>query len=251
MSAPLIRLTGVGKRYGALEALRAVDLEAHAGEVTCVLGDNGAGKSTLIKIVAGLHPHDDGVVEVDGNAVRYASPREALAHGIATVFQDLALAPLMPVWANLFLGQELEAGWGPLRRMDVARMREVTRAALADLGTDLPDVDRPVADLSGGQRQCVAIARAIHFGARALVLDEPTAALGVRQAGMVLRQVAAAKARGLAVILITHNPNHAYAVGNRFLVLQRGAGQGAFRRAEITVDALARQMAGELAEQGA
>jgi simple sugar transport system ATP-binding protein len=244
MSAPRIRLSGVGKRYGTVEALKGVDLEAQAGEVTCVLGDNGAGKSTLIKIVAGLHPNDTGVFEVDGEAVRFASPREAIARGIATVFQDLALAPLMSVWANFFLGQELERGAWPLRRMDVASMRRVAREELGALGTELPDVDRPVGDLSGGQRQCVAIARAIHFGARVLILDEPTAALGVRQAAGVLQQIAAAKARDLAVILVTHNPHHAHAVGDRFLLLQRGEAQGCFRRSEIGVDDLARRMAG-------
>jgi simple sugar transport system ATP-binding protein len=244
MTVPLLRLTQVGKTYGAVRALAGVDLELAAGEICCVLGDNGAGKSTLIKIIAGVHVNDAGTMEVAGEAVRFRSPREAIDRGVATVYQDLALAPLMPVWANFFLGREQLTGWGPLRRMDIATMRQVAKDELADLGVDLPDVDRPVSDLSGGQRQCVAIARAIHFGAKILVLDEPTAALGVKQAGVVLRHVVAAKARGLGVIFITHNPHHAYAVGDRFLLLQRGESQGCFARADIALETLTHRMAG-------
>jgi simple sugar transport system ATP-binding protein len=244
MTAPLLRLAGVSKSYGAVSALRGVDFEVRAGEVACVLGDNGAGKSTLIKIIAGLHAHDAGDLEIDGEAVRFASPRQAIDRGIATVYQDLAVAPLMPVWSNFFLGRELLTGWGPFRAMDIARMRQVAREALAALGVTLDDVDRPVGQLSGGERQCVTIARAIHFGARVLILDEPTAALGVKQAGVVLRQLLAARARGLGVVFITHNPHHAHAVGDRFLLLQRGESQGWFARAEITLDDLTRRMAG-------
>jgi simple sugar transport system ATP-binding protein len=240
----LLRLTGVGKSYGAVSALSGVDLEVHAGQITCVLGDNGAGKSTLIKIIAGLHQHDEGAVEVEGQAVRFQSPRQAMERGIATVYQDLAIAPLMPVWANFFLGRELRKGRGPLTRMDIPRMRDVTRQELAAMGIDLADPERPIGGLSGGERQCVAIARAIHFGAAILILDEPTAALGVKQAGVVLRYVAAAKARGLGVIFITHNPHHAHAVGDRFLLLQRGRSQGCFAKAQVTVEDLARRMAG-------
>jgi simple sugar transport system ATP-binding protein len=244
MSPPLLRLTGVGKRYGAVGALAGVDLELERGQIACVLGDNGAGKSTLIKIVAGLHPPDEGTIEIDGEPVRFASPRQAIERGVATVYQDLAIAPLMPVWANFFLGRELRKGRGPLTRMDIVAMRQVSREALATMGVDLPDVERPIGGLSGGERQCVAIARAVHFGARILILDEPTAALGVKQAGVVLRYVAAAKARGVGVIFITHNPHHAHAVGDRFLLLQRGRSQGLFSRADVTVEDLARRMAG-------
>ena len=244
MSAPLLRLSGVGKSYGAVSALADVDLEVAAGQITCVLGDNGAGKSTLIKIVAGLHPPDQGAMEIDGEPVRFQSPRQAIDRGVATVYQDLAIAPLMPVWANFFLGRELRRGRGPLAWMDVAQMRDVTRTELGVMGIELTDVERPIGDLSGGERQCVAIARAIHFGARILILDEPTAALGVKQAGVVLRYVLAAKARGLGVIFITHNPHHAHAVGDRFLLLQRGRSQGCFTRDEVAVEDLARRMAG-------
>ena len=244
MGAPLLSLAGVGKRYGAVSALEGVDLEVCAGEIVCVLGDNGAGKSTLIKIVAGLHAPDAGVMELEGQAVRFASPRQALARGIATVHQDLAIAPLMPVWANFFLGRELTKGRGPLARMDTAAMRVVTRRELTAMGVELADVDRPIGALSGGERQCVAIARAIDTGAKVLVLDEPTAALGVKQAGVVLRYLAAAKARGLGVIFVTHNPHHAHALGDRFLLLARGRSQGWFAKAEIDVEQLARGMAG-------
>ena len=240
----LLRLAGVGKTYGAVSALAGVDLEVGAGQITCVLGDNGAGKSTLIKIVAGLHQHDEGVVELDGKPVRFQSPRQAMERGIATVYQDLAIAPLMPVWANFFLGRELRKGRGPFTRMDIPRMRQVACDELAAMGIEITDPDRPIGALSGGQRQCVAIARAIHFGARILILDEPTAALGVKQAGVVLRYVRAAKARGVGVLFITHNPHHAHAVGDRFLLLQRGRSQGCFEKTQIAVDDLARMMAG-------
>jgi simple sugar transport system ATP-binding protein len=243
-AVPLVALNGVSKSYGSVRALREVTLEVYAGQITCVLGDNGAGKSTLIKIVAGLHPHDSGTYTVAGEPVRHSSPREALDRGIATVHQDLAVVPLMPVWRNFFLGSEPTRGRGPLRRLDVAAMRATTRQALLRLGIDLRDVDQPIGTLSGGERQCVAIARAVHFGARVLVLDEPTAALGVKQSGMVLRHVAAARDRGLGVVLLTHNPHHAYLVGDRFVLLKRGAMSGSHLKEDITLDALTREMAG-------
>ncbi|GAA2140661.1 ATP-binding cassette domain-containing protein [Actinomadura napierensis] len=238
---PLVRLDGVGKNYGNVIALRDVRLEASAGEVTCVLGDNGAGKSTLIKIVAGLHRHDLGTYEVEGEPVAFSSPREALDRGIATVYQDLAVVPLMPVWRNFFLGSERRKGFG---RMDIAFMRRTTKVEMAAMGIDLRDVDQPIGTLSGGERQCVAIARAVYFGAKALVLDEPTAALGVKQAGTVLRYIVQARERGLAVVFITHNPHHAYPVGDRFLILNRGRPIGYHTKAEITREELTALMAG-------
>ncbi|QFZ23693.1 ATP-binding cassette domain-containing protein [Saccharothrix syringae] len=237
---PLLEVRGIGKSYGSVVALHDVSAVVRAGEVTCVLGDNGAGKSTLIKVLAGVHRHDTGRYLVDGRPVRFSSPREALALGIATVHQDLALVPLMSVWRNFFLGAEPTRG--PF--LDRRRGREVARAALADLGVVLRDVEQPVGTLSGGERQCVAIARAVHFGARVLVLDEPTAALGVRQAGVVLRNVARARDRGLGVVLITHNPHHAYPVGDRFLLLNRGRVIGDHAKSEVTPARLTREMAG-------
>ncbi|WP_340556719.1 ATP-binding cassette domain-containing protein [Streptomyces sp. GSL17-111] len=242
--APLLALEDVSKSYGNVRALHGVSLTVESGSVTCVLGDNGAGKSTLIKIVSGRHRHDGGSYRIDGREVRLGSPREALDAGIATVYQDLAVVPLMPVWRNFFLGSEPHTGRGPFRRLDVRAMRATTREALRRMGIDLRDVDQPIGTLSGGERQCVAIARAVHFGARVLVLDEPTAALGVKQSGTVLKYVAAARDEGLGVILITHNPHHAYLVGGRFVLLQRGAMAGAYAADEIGLDELTRQMAG-------
>ncbi|MFJ2775777.1 ATP-binding cassette domain-containing protein [Kitasatospora sp. NPDC087315] len=249
----LLALDGVGKTYGTVRALQDVSLTLRAGEISCVLGDNGAGKSTLIKIIAGLHQHDEGVYTVGGEEVRLASPRQALDRGIATVYQDLAVVPLMPVWRNFFLGSEQGTkrwGWfGPLR-LDADGMRATTREALARMGIDLYDVDRPIGTLSGGQRQCVAIARAVHFGARVLILDEPTAALGVKQSGVVLKYVDAARDAGLGVVLITHNPHHAYLVGDHFTLLKRGRMAGSHPRAEISLEQLTTEMAGgsDLAE---
>ncbi|MFJ7166870.1 ATP-binding cassette domain-containing protein [Streptomyces globosus] len=241
---PLVKLTGVSKSYGSIRALRDVSLEVSAGEITCVLGDNGAGKSTLIKIISGLHKHDSGTFETDGEETELANPRAALDRGIATVYQDLAVVPLMPVWRNFFLGSEPTRGRGPLRRLDVGLMRRTTRSELLRMGIDLRDVDQPIGTLSGGERQCVAIARAVYFGAKVLVLDEPTAALGVKQSGVVLKYVAAARDAGLGVVLITHNPHHAHLVGDRFVLLKRGAMAGSHTRDSITLDELTRQMAG-------
>jgi len=239
-AVPLVRLTEAGKNYGNIVALQGVNLEVSAGEVTCVLGDNGAGKSTLIKIIAGLHQHSTGSYEVEGQEVHFSSPREALDHGIATVYQDLAVVPLMPVWRNFFLGNEVKKG----PRMDIPVMREATKQELLDMGIDLRDVDQPIGTLSGGERQCVAISRAVHFGAKVLILDEPTAALGVKQSGVVLRYIIQARERGLGVIFITHNPHHAYPVGDRFLLLKRGQSLGYYRKDEITRDELTALMAG-------
>jgi simple sugar transport system ATP-binding protein len=255
----LLELDGVGKHYGNIIALSDVSMTVDQGRVTCVLGDNGAGKSTLIKIIAGLHQHDEGTFRILGQERRLASPREALDAGIASVYQDLAVVPLMPIWRNFFLGSELTVGKGPFKRLDVKRMKTVTRKELADMGIDLRDVDQPIGQLSGGERQCVAIARAVYFGAKALILDEPTAALGVKQSGVVLRYILQARDRGLGVIFITHNPHHAYPVGDRFLLLKRGRSIGYYDKKDIELDELTGLMAGgaelqelahELAELG-
>ncbi|MGW0414822.1 ATP-binding cassette domain-containing protein [Streptomyces collinus] len=241
---PVVELRGAGKSYGTVRALHGVDLTVPAGRVTCVLGDNGAGKSTLIKIVSGLHRHTEGSFLVDGTPVRFDSPRDALDRGIAAVYQDLATVPLMPVWRNFFLGSELTLGPWPVRRLDIARMKETADRELRDMGIVLDDLEQPVGTLSGGQRQCVAIARAVHFGARVLILDEPTAALGVRQSGVVLKYIAAARERGLGVVFITHNPHHAYMVGDHFAVLRLGTLELSARRDEITLEELTNHMAG-------
>ncbi len=237
---PLVRLTNAGKRYGTIIALSDISLEVSAGEVTCVLGDNGAGKSTLIKIIAGLHQPTEGTYEVEGEPVQFGSPREALERGIATVYQDLAVVPLMPVWRNFFLGNEVRKG----PRMDIPFMRTKTKEEMLAMGIDLRDVEQPIGTLSGGERQCVAISRAVYFGAKVLILDEPTAALGVKQSGVVLKYIIQARERGLGVIFITHNPHHAYPVGDRFLLLNRGRSIGYYEKSQVTRDELTGLMAG-------
>ncbi|HSP53013.1 MAG TPA: ATP-binding cassette domain-containing protein [Cryobacterium sp.] len=240
----ILEVRNIGKSYGSVRALQGVSTSVGAGEVLCVLGDNGAGKSTFIKILAGAHPHSEGTLLAFGGERRFAHPREALDLGIATVYQDLAVVPLMPVWRNFFLGAELTRGRGPLRRLDVAGMRATTKQELARMGIDLRDVDQPIGTLSGGERQSVAIARAVHFGAKVVILDEPTSALGVKQAGVVLSYIARARDRGLGVVFITHNPHHAYPVGDRFLLLQRGSSLGDFARSDITIEEMTALMAG-------
>jgi simple sugar transport system ATP-binding protein len=242
--APIVAVKNIGKRYGAINALAGVTTEVRAGEVTCVLGDNGAGKSTFIKMLAGAHTPSEGEMLLDGEPVTFSSPRAALDAGIATVYQDLAVVPLMPVWRNFFLGSELTKGAGPFRRLDVKQMKTITYTELDNMGIDLRDVDQPIGTLSGGERQCVAIARAVYFGARVLILDEPTAALGVKQSGVVLRYIARARDRGLGVVFITHNPHHAYPVGDRFLLLNRGTSLGDYAKADITLGELTSLMAG-------
>jgi len=244
-SPPRLEACDVTMRFGGVVALEHASLAARAGEVTCLLGDNGAGKSTLIKVLAGVHPPTDGVCLLDGEVVRFRSPREALSRGIATVYQDLAMVPLMSVWRNFFLGSEPTSGRGPFHRINVGRCRDETRAELAAMGIKLRDPDQPVGSLSGGERQAVAIARALHFGARVLILDEPTAALGVRQSERVLEHVRTAADRGVAVVFVTHTPHHAHPVGDRFVVLRRGRVVADEPREALPVEQLAALMAGE------
>jgi simple sugar transport system ATP-binding protein len=250
VGTPLVEMEGVGKAYGAIRALEGINLVVNAGEVACVLGDNGAGKSTLIKIISGLHPHTEGTVKVDGAEVHFTSPRQALDHGIATVYQDLAVVGLMEVWRNFFLGSEIRMGKYPLAPLDIKGMKEIADSELRKMGIVVKDINQPIGTLSGGQRQCVAIARAVYFGARVLILDEPTAALGVKQSGVVLRYTAAARDAGLGVVFITHNPHHAYMVGDHFIILKLGRRVLDKKRSEVTLEELTAEMAGgqELAE---
>jgi simple sugar transport system ATP-binding protein len=240
----LLEMDHVSKYFGNVIALKDVSLHVNAGEVTCLLGDNGAGKSTLIKILSGVHQHDEGRVLVEGSETAFASPRDARHAGIATVYQDLAMVPLMSIWRNFFLGEEPTKGWGPLARFDTALAKRKAREQLKEMSIDVRDPDQPVGTLSGGERQAVAIARAIYFGARVLILDEPTSALGVKQAGVVLRYVVRAAERGVGVIFITHNPHHAYPVGDHFVLLNRGRVIGDHAKADVTRDQLVREMAG-------
>ena len=242
--APLLEVRHVTKMFGSVISLSDISTSVRAGQVTCVLGDNGAGKSTFIKILSGVHQPDEGELRMNGEPVRFATPRTALEAGIATVFQDLAMIPLMAIWRNFFLGSEPTKGWGPFRRFDAVKAKDITRIELAEMGIDVRDTDQAVGTLSGGERQSVAIARAVHFGARLLILDEPTSALGVKQAGVVLRYIVQARDKGLGVIFITHNPHHAFPVGDRFLLLKRGKSLGDFAKSEITLPELTRLMAG-------
>jgi simple sugar transport system ATP-binding protein len=243
-TVPLMEVQSVSKYFGSVVALKDISMKVHAGEVMCLLGDNGAGKSTLIKILSGVHRPSDGHYMVEGKEARFSSPRDALNAGIATVFQDLAMIPLMGISRNFFLGAEPTKGWGLFRRFDVQHANRVTREELAKMGIHIRDTGQPVGTLSGGERQSVAIARAVYFGAKVLILDEPTAALGVKEAGIVLRYIAQARARGLGVIFITHNPHHAYPIGDHFTVLNRGTSYGTFAKSEISREELTGMMAG-------
>jgi simple sugar transport system ATP-binding protein len=241
---PLLEVDHVSKYFGNVIALKDVTTTVEEGQVTCVLGDNGAGKSTFIKILSGVHREDEGEIRMNGERVSFSSPRAAKERGIATVFQDLATVPLMSIWRNFFLGSEPTIGVGPLRRIDVGEAKKVMREELGKMGIDVRDPDQPVGTLSGGERQAVAIARAIYFGAKVLILDEPTSALGVKQSGIVLRYIVAARDRGIGVIFISHNPHHAHPVGDRFVILNRGKLQGSWKRGEISRDELVQMMAG-------
>ncbi len=243
-SAPLIELRNVSKFFGNVVALRDISMTVYPGEVMCLLGDNGAGKSTLIKCLSGVHAPDEGELLVDGRPVRFTSPRDTLERGIATVYQDLAMIPLMSIARNFFLGSEPTVGWGPFRRFDTAAADAITREELGRMGIDVRDTSQAVGTLSGGERQSVAIARAIYFGARLLILDEPTSALGVKEAAIVLKYVARARKRGVGVVFITHNIHHAYPIGDRFTILNRGQSYGTFRKEDISRDEMLHLMAG-------
>src|SRR5690242_5099465 len=244
MSTPLIEVQHVSKYFGHVIALNDISMSISAGEVMCMLGDNGAGKSTLIKIISGVYQPSEGRYLVEGRDAHFTSPRDALDAGIATVYQDLAMIPLMSISRNFFLGSEPVVGWGPFRRFNVAYADRVTREELAKMGIQVRDTTQAVGTLSGGERQSVAIARAVYFGAKVLILDEPTAALGVKEAGIVLRYIAQARARGLGVIFITHNIHHAYPIGDRFTLLNRGRSTGTFAKSEISREEVVAMMAG-------
>src|SRR5665213_2899757 len=246
----LLEARSLTKYFGSVNALEDVSLAVNAGEVTCVLGDNGAGKSTLIKILSGVHAPDSGSLGLEGDEVSFSGPREARARGIATVFQDLATVPLMSVWRNFFLGNEPTRGRGPLQRLDIRRAQTIMREEMSKMGIDVRDPNQTVGTLSGGERQAVSIARAVYFGAKVLILDEPTSALGVKQSGIVLKYIIQARSQGKGVIFITHNPHHAFPVGDRFVLLKRGRMMGSYPKAETSLEKLTTMMAGgeELAQ---
>jgi simple sugar transport system ATP-binding protein len=245
MSAPILALKNVNKSFGPIEVLNDISLQVKAGEVLCLLGDNGAGKSTLIKILSGVYTLTSGTLEMDGKPQNFTNPRQASDMGIATVHQFGGTFPLMSIGRSFFVGVEPTKGWGPFKVYDRKKANEIAVKAVRDFGiTRIDDGDRLVGGLSGGERQSLAIARAVHFGARVLILDEPTAALGVKQASHVLRIVNEAKKRGLAVIFITHQVMHAMAVGDHFAVLIRGSIAADFRKGEKTREEITDLMAG-------
>ena len=250
MSNPIIEMRDIEKHFGSVIALAGVSLAVHPGEVMCLLGDNGAGKSTFIKTMSGVHAPSAGEMLVEGKPVTFSGPREALDTGIATVYQDLAVIPLMSITRNFFMGREPTKGFGPFRYIDFKHCDGVAREEMKKIGIDVRDPGQAVGTLSGGERQCVAISRAVYFGAKVLILDEPTSALGVRQTSMVLKYVNMVRNKGLGVVFITHNVRHAMAVGDRFTVLNRGKTLGTAKKGEITPEELQNLMAGgqELAD---
>lgn len=242
---PILELRGINKSFGPIDVLHDINIKVREGEVLCLLGDNGAGKSTLIKILSGVHVPSSGDIFMDGAPVSFANPRQASDRGIATVHQFGGTFPLMSIGRSFFVGAEPTRGWGPFKIFDRKRANEIAVKAVRDFGiTRIDDGDRLVGGLSGGERQSLAIARAVYFGARVLILDEPTAALGVKQAGHVLRIVNQAKKRGLAVVFITHQVMHAMAVGDHFAVLIRGAIAADFKKGERSREQITDLMAG-------
>ena len=240
-TSPILSLKNVSKSFGRVHALRDISIDVFAGEVLGLLGDSGAGKSTLIKVFAGVHQPTAGEIFWEGQKIELAEPRNALAHGISVVYQDLGIIPLLSIWRNFFLGREENVsrklpGHFLLRQWE---MRRVARKALRQLGIQLDDVDLTVARLSGGERQSIAIARAVYFQSRVLILDEPTAALSLKETAKVLSYVREARNHGVAVVLITHNIKHAYQVCDRFTVLYHGKVAEIVRRGDVTEDELA------------
>jgi D-xylose transport system ATP-binding protein len=226
----LLSLRGISKRFGAVHVLNAVDLDVYPGEVVAIVGDNGAGKSTLVKILAGVHPQDEGTIAFSGSITAIASPTDARDLGIATVFQDLALCDNLDVVSNLWLGRELRKGGG----LDEVEMEQRSWTLLRELSARIPSVRVPVASLSGGQRQTVAIARSLIGDPSVVILDEPTAALGVAQTAEVLNLIERLRERGLGVILVSHNIADVQAVADRIVVLRLGRNNGEFRVADVT-----------------
>lgn len=245
MSDYILQLEDISKFFGPVIALGGVTLRLRRGEVHCLLGDNGAGKSTLIKMLAGVHAPDKGEYLLEGKPVRFSSPRQALDLGIGTVYQDLALVPLMSVARNFFMGREpIKKLLGFLPVMDHALAAQTAGEKLTEMGIRIRDANQMIGTMSGGEKQCLAIARAIYFGAKVLILDEPTAALGVKQSANVLKLIAKARARGISVIFITHNVNHAYPIGDSFTLLNRGKSLGTYLKKDVSKDEVLDMMAG-------
>ena len=247
MATPTIEFRNVSKFFGSIIALKDISFKAYKGQITALLGDNGAGKSTLIKTISGVHTPDEGSILMDGKEIHFTSPRDAVQAGIGTVYQDLALQPLMSVSRNFFLGREISRGLF----LDFDEMNRITREEMAKIGIDVADPSQPIGTMSGGQRQTLAIARATYFGANLLILDEPTSALGQKQQLEVLRTIRNVRERGdLAIIFITHNDMHAKLIADHFTFLNRGRVLESGSKDDLDMDDLRNLMAGgaELAE---
>jgi fructose transport system ATP-binding protein len=246
-ATPVLQARNISKRFGSVTALEHVDFELYPDEILALVGDNGAGKSTLIKVLSGAHQPDEGELLMDGQRVEFKTPMDARRHGIETVYQDLALAPALDIASNLFLGRE-ERRPGPLglifRNLDKARMRKQAAEHMASLKIGLRSMRQPVETLSGGQRQGVAVARAVSWGKRVVIMDEPTAALGVKESGMVLDLIRNVKARGVPVILISHNLPHVFEVADRIQVMRLGRRAGVARPGQQTMDDVVAMMTG-------
>ncbi|MBL4876355.1 MAG: sugar ABC transporter ATP-binding protein [Cohaesibacteraceae bacterium] len=244
MTNTLIEMRNIEKHFGPVIALAGVSFDVREGECHCLLGDNGAGKSTFIKTMSGVHLPSKGEILLNGKVSGFANPRDAMNAGIATVYQDLAMIPLMSVTRNFWMGREPLKNWGPLKIIDFEKANTVTMNEMARMGISLRGPDQAVGTLSGGERQAVAIARAVYFGARVLILDEPTSALGVRQTSNVLATIDKVREAGVGVVFITHNVRHAMAVGDRFTVLNRGKTLGTAVKGDVSAEQLQNMMAG-------
>jgi simple sugar transport system ATP-binding protein len=235
----MVEMKGIVKRFGTVEALLDVDFTVRQGEVRALLGDNGAGKSTLIKILTGVHTATSGEIFFEGERVQIQSPAQARALGIETVYQDLALVPLMSIWRNFFLGRELGTQLGPVKWLKRQEMAHLCRTSLGDIGIEIRSAEDKVEKLSGGERQSIAIGRAIHFGAKLLILDEPTSALSVAETSKVLAYIESAKEKGLPVIYITHNVNHVFQVSDSYSIIRHGRNVGTYRKGELSLQDIA------------
>ncbi|HEV8036668.1 ATP-binding cassette domain-containing protein [Yoonia sp.] len=244
MSDPIIQMKNIQKHFGSVIALAGVSVDVFPGECHCLLGDNGAGKSTFIKTMSGVHKPTAGEIFFEGKPMSFEDPRDAMEAGIATVHQHLAMIPLMSVSRNFFMGNEPVKKKFGINFLDQQKADEITMQEMRKMGINLRGPDQAVGTLSGGERQTVAIARAVYFGAKVLILDEPTSALGVRQTANVLSTVHKVREQGIGVVFITHNVRHALAVGDRFTVLNRGQTLGTAKRGEIAYDELHDMMAG-------
>ncbi|OIQ31137.1 MAG: ABC transporter ATP-binding protein [Alphaproteobacteria bacterium MedPE-SWcel] len=249
-AAPIIEMKNIKKHFGRVIALAGVSFDVKPGECHCLLGDNGAGKSTFIKTMSGVHKPTAGEIYFEGKPMRFEDPRDAIEAGIATVHQHLAMIPLMSVSRNFFMGNEPETKVAGISFFDKKTADAVTMEEMRKMGINLRGPDQAVGTLSGGERQTVAIARAVYFGAKILILDEPTSALGVRQTSNVLATIDRVRKQGIGVVFISHNVRHALAVGDRFTVLNRGQTLGTATRGEISPEELQDLMAGgqELAQ---